>query len=289
MLISLLIWNNRVKKIVSNVDNCPVFSAKRYQMICQIQGFLKEGCSYREIAKRMGIGRNTIAKYREGDPKELSMYGIRQSKLDPFYDFIIQCLNSGWSKSKTVKAIYEKGYSGSISNAFEYLCKIEQKEDKYFEPQTYVRTMTECLKYKTGSSGKEKDYITREGVFRHMWMNTELMDAHKKYIYDKYPIVWELHYCIKEFRNIFKKRKVPLLYLFVEKYSNSNIKALKSFADGLMRDMDAVENAVAYEYSNGFVEGTNSRLKMIKRTMYGRCGKQLLEAKLRYMGNNTNG
>ena len=35
-------------------------------------------------------------------------------------------------------------------------------------------------------------------------------------------------------------------------------------------------------YSNGFVEGTNSRLKMIKRTMYGRCGRKLLEAKLRY-------
>ena len=72
-------------------------------MICQIQKLLEEGCSYREITKRMGIGRNTIAKYREGDPEKLSMYGIRQSKLDPFYDFIIQCLNSGWSKSKTVK------------------------------------------------------------------------------------------------------------------------------------------------------------------------------------------
>ena len=107
------------KKIEPNVDNCPGFSEKRYQMICQIQKFLKEGCSYREISKRMGVGRNTIAKYREGDPKELSMFGIRQSKLDPYYDFIIQCLASGWSKSKTVKAIYEKGYSGSTSNAFE--------------------------------------------------------------------------------------------------------------------------------------------------------------------------
>ena len=63
---------NIVKKIASDVDNCAVFSEKRYQMICQIQNFLKEGCSYREIAKRMGIGRNTIAKYRKGDPKELS-------------------------------------------------------------------------------------------------------------------------------------------------------------------------------------------------------------------------
>ncbi|WP_405121688.1 transposase [Sellimonas catena] len=37
------------------------------------------------------------------------------------------------------------------------------------------------------------------------------------------------------------------------------------------------------DYSNGFVEGTNSRLKMIKRTMYGKCNRELLEAKLRYM------
>lgn len=183
MLISPLIRINRVKKIESNVDNRSAFSEKRYKIICQIQNFLKEGCSYREIAKRMGIGRNTIAKYREGDPKELSMYGIRQSKLDPFYDFIIQCLNSRWSKSKTVKALYEKGYSGSTSNAFDYLCKIEQKENECFEPQPYVRTMTECLKYKTGSNGKEIDYITREGVFRHMWMNTELTDEHKKYMF----------------------------------------------------------------------------------------------------------
>ena len=81
-----------------------------------------------------------------------------------------------------------------------------------------------------------------------------------------------------------------MLYLFVEKYSKSLLKPLRSFAEGLKRDIDAVENAVAYDYSNGFVEGTNSRLKMIKRTMYGRYGRQLLEAKLRYMGyNNNNG
>lgn len=72
----LSMQKNIVKKMASDVDNYAAFSEKRYQMICQIQNFLKEGCSYREIAKRMGIGRNTIAKYRKGDPKELSMYGM---------------------------------------------------------------------------------------------------------------------------------------------------------------------------------------------------------------------
>lgn len=73
---------------------------------------------------------------------------------------------------------------------------------------------------------------------------------------------------------------MPLLYLFIDRYKNSSIKELASFANGLSKDIDAIENAVASELSNGFVEGTNSKLKMIKRTMYGRCSRKLLEAKL---------
>ena len=85
------------------------------------------------------------------------------------------------------------------------------------------------------------------------------------------------------------KGKNNASYILVKSISTDSYLLTNSF-EGLKRDIDAVENAVAYDYSNGFVEGTNSRLKMIKRTMYGRCGKQLLEAKLRYMRyNNNNG
>ena len=58
-----------VKKIAVDVDNSPNYSEKRYQMICQIQGFLKEGCSYREIVRRMGVGRNTIKYKKEAGTK----------------------------------------------------------------------------------------------------------------------------------------------------------------------------------------------------------------------------
>lgn len=84
------------------------------------------------------------------------MYGIRQSKLDIFYDIWIL---------GGVKEVYAKRHTNSKSNAFEYLFKIEQKENNYFEVQPYIRTVTEGLKYRTGNIGKEKDYITREGIF----------------------------------------------------------------------------------------------------------------------------
>ena len=64
------------------------------------------------------------AKYRERDPRELSVYGIRQSKIAPFYDTIIKGLQAEWSKSQTVKEIYAEGYDGSLSNAFDHLVKI---------------------------------------------------------------------------------------------------------------------------------------------------------------------
>ncbi|MCI8713874.1 MAG: transposase [Ruminococcus sp.] len=73
---------------------------------------------------------------------------------------------------------------------------------------------------------------------------------------------------------------MSLLFLFVEKYARSNLTELSRFAQGLAKDIDAVENPVASDFSNGFVEGTNNKVKMIKRTMYGRCGKALLSAKL---------
>ena len=184
---------------------------------------------------------------------------------------------------------YEKGYGGcSKSNAFDYLIKIEERECKTFEPQPYIRTRPETLKYKAGSTGKQEDYITRKGVFKHMWINMDLTKFHQSYIYDKFPDLWEIHSYIKEFRNIFQKRKVVLLYLFIDKYKSNKIKTMRSFARGLEKDIDAVENTVAYDFSNGFVE-TNSRLKMLKRTMYGRCSKELLEAKLCYIRQDKNG
>lgn len=266
--------------MLSDVDNFPEFHNKRYQLILQVQKFSEDGCSNREIARRLGIGRNTVRKYKTGEPNLLNQYGIRQSKLDVFRAFILKCLDNGYSKSKTVKSIYEQGYDGGMTNAFDYLKKIEQEYHKSFAPQPYVRTMTEALKYKTGSKGRDCDYITRNGVFNYLWLNGDLTDWHHQYIFGKYPILYQLHKCIREFCKLFECKSVPLLYLFIDEFSKSEVREIKSFASGLGRDADAIENAVAYSYSNGFVEGTNSKLKMVKRTMYGRCNIPLLKAKM---------
>ena len=53
-----------------------------------------------------------------------------------------------------------------------------------------------------------------------------------------------------------------------------------SFANGVEKDLAAVRNAIISPWSNGQTEGQITRLKLIKRQMYGRAKIDLLQARL---------
>lgn len=48
----------------------------------------------------------------------------------------------------------------------------------------------------------------------------------------------------------------------------------------MIRDFDAVDLVVSSNLSNGFIEGINNKIKLIKRVMFGRCSLLLLKAKM---------
>ena len=51
---------------------------------------------------------------------------------------------------------------------------------------------------------------------------------------------------------------------------------LRRFAAGIQRDRDAVLAALCFRWSNGQVEGQVHRIKLVKRSMYGRASFPLL-------------
>lgn len=55
---------------------------------------------------------------------------------------------------------------------------------------------------------------------------------------------------------------------------------LCSFATGIASDRDAVRAALQHPWSNGQTEGQITKLKLVKRQMYGRAKLDLLEARL---------
>ena len=55
---------------------------------------------------------------------------------------------------------------------------------------------------------------------------------------------------------------------------------LRDFARGLKREQSTVEAALTLPHSNGQTEGQINRLKLIKRSMYGRAGFDLLRQRV---------
>ncbi|MGI8510461.1 MAG: ISL3 family transposase, partial [Gemmatimonadaceae bacterium] len=55
---------------------------------------------------------------------------------------------------------------------------------------------------------------------------------------------------------------------------------LRSLGASFRRDRDAVLAAILFQWSNGQVEGQVNRLKLIKRTMYGKAGFPLLRRRV---------
>lgn len=266
----------RVKKILSDVENLTHSEKKRLQLIETIQQLHDSGESIHSIARITGKHRNTVKKYLTGDKAILCRFNKR-SNLDRYTDFIIKELKDGMTVSGIAKSIQQMGAECSLTNIRSYIKKLADQNDIIPSKYTSRSPMP-------GNQAGKVNYITRKGIFNHLWMDINLTPSNRLYLWNTYKDLPELESCIRDFREIFDKKSMPRLYLFISKYMNSEIKEIASFAKGLQRDIEAVENAVASPLSNGFVEGTNSKVKTIKKSMYGRCGKLLLSAKLMYDG-----
>lgn len=257
------------------MDNLTEAEQKRLKLIQQIQEMYLNKVSIQEITRRFQIDRRTIKKYLEGDPMILCRSNKRSS-LDQYKNYIISCLNEGKTQSETTRLVMELSCNCGKGNVRQYVHSV------VIQYQLDVNKYVSSSRNNPQNQNSKPDYITRKGIFQYLWLNGELTSEHHKYLWSKYKILPDIEQCIREFREIFQTKKMPLLYLYIAKYKNSEIKELASFAKGLENDIAAVENAVASGLSNGFVEGTNSKVKMVKRTMYGRCSQKLLSAKLMY-------
>lgn len=82
------------------------------------------------------------------------------------------------------------------------------------------------------------------------------------------------------FRNILSGGSVEKLDEWIEKYSKAKNNDLASFINSIRRDIIPVKNAIRYSISNGLIEGTNNKIKAVKRSMYGRASDHLLWIKM---------
>jgi transposase len=86
----------------------------------------------------------------------------------------------------------------------------------------------------------------------------------------------------QRFLEMVRSRQVEALDGWLADAEASGSKELRNFAQSLRRDYTAVKAALTSPWSNGQTEGHVNRLKMIKRTMFGRAGFDLLRNRVLY-------
>ena len=85
---------------------------------------------------------------------------------------------------------------------------------------------------------------------------------------------------IQEFLTMVHKREGERLDVWLAKIAESGLPELQSFAAGVEKDKAAVRAGLTWSINNGMVEGHITKLKLIKRQMYGRAGFALLRQRV---------
>ncbi|SKC10777.1 Transposase, partial [Bosea thiooxidans] len=91
------------------------------------------------------------------------------------------------------------------------------------------------------------------------------------------PTLVEAREIVADFHAMIRTKRAELLSSWIERASSSLIASL---ANGVRRDEAAVHAAIISTWSNGQTEGQITRLKLVKRQMYGRGKIDLLQARL---------
>lgn len=82
---------------------------------------------------------------------------------------------------------------------------------------------------------------------------------------------------IGDFQSMIRSKSAAKLDGWIEIAKGSLV---ASFVNGVEKDLIAVRNAIVSPWSNGQTEGQITRLKLIKRQMYGRAKLDLLQARV---------
>ena len=233
-----------------------------------IRRLFEEGMPISKIACATHHTFNTIKKYLNPEYSPVNgHYGLKYSgKLTPYEQEIINRRSSGQTYEEIFKFIKSKGYQGSVAAIRMFM----QKERAHAKS--------------SGIQGK-KEYIHRKALSQLVYRKMEDVKLITKEQYEtilkQYPELALLYSLLREFHKIIFSKNENKLEQWMQQASEiKTIPELESYIEGLKQDISAVKNAILYDYNNGLAEGSVTKIKLIKRIMYGRNSFSLLKAKV---------
>lgn len=231
---------------------------RREETNATILGLSKGGTPIKQIVRQ--TGRKLVRQVIRGERHDI--FRTRQNSLDqhlPWLDdqWAAGCRNG----AELCRRLRGRGFRGSLRIVGEWTTRRRRSEKADIEnlhrvpsARTIVRLMT----------------VGRDTLSRAETITVAAVEA-------GVPSLVEAREIVAEFHGMIRRRAAAELSSWIERARASLV---ASFARGVTNDEAAVRAAITLPSSNGQTEGQITRLKLVRRQMYGRGKIDLLQARL---------
>jgi Transposase len=235
----------------------------------QVIALRKLGMSQAAIARQVGMGTSTVQSllaagtFPERKPRE------QANRLDRYLPYLFQHWESGCHNMACLfRELVEQGYQGSYESVRDNL----------------VRLLPTGRKNPVDASSKPPAPVTsRQAVFLFL-RRPEKLRAEEQVTLARLcqinPEVALAYDLVQQFAQMLRTRTGECLDAWLAQVESSKLPELQSFAAGVEKDKEAVRAGLTWWINNGVVEGQVTKLKLLKRQMYGKAGFPLLRQRV---------
>lgn len=233
---------------------------RRLESLDAVEKFVRKGMPIKEIARRTGRSRNFVRQISRGGGADV--FRARQSMLDGFLTFLeAQWIGGCHNGAELWRRVKAQGFTGSLRVVTEWTTRRRRAASVSNQQLRKVPAARTIAKLMTAKQG----LLTRS--------ETLTVAAIEKNV----PALAEARLLVDRFQALIRNKAAVELDPWIAESKGSLI---ASFANGIVSDKSAVHAAITLPWSNGQVEAQITKLKLVKRQMYGRAKLDLLQARL---------
>jgi transposase len=250
---------------------------QRQARYMQAHALYEQGWGLQAIAHEVGIDRGTVAYFvRQPTYPELKPSHRRRRRggqLDSHLPYLQERWNAGCHNGMQLwRELCERGYTGSASSVRPYIALLRQAPGKPL-------SIDSPFEKRTHTSRRSPQQIAWLAL-RPMEQLTEKEQADLERFCQEQVEVRPALALAESFANMVRERTAEALDDWLSQAQASPFPELRTFASGVAHDQAAVTAALTRAESNGQVEGHITRLKLLKRQIYGRAKFDLLRQRV---------
>jgi transposase len=248
--------------------------ALRMDRYARLQVLKQQGWKIDAIARELGLGRRTIERWNRvaGFP-ERKPRRRPPNPLAPYADYLERRWNEGCHTGLQLwREVCAQGYRGRQGAIWPVLRRLRQG---YPPIQELDPQWSQRLVRRPPSPRRMAGVWLRRAADR-----TQAEHQALERFLELCPEARLAFSLTERFTSLLREGRSDALEAWLEDASTSGLPEFHSFATGLRRDQPAIVAAVTLPYSNGQTEGQITKLKLLKRSMYGRASFELLRRRV---------